>query len=127
MLNVTNVRYAICAGYSSGGTPDDVPDYEEQPVSTQREPSSFVDQWLHTGAQRQDEIGVSQLGGAPAATQLSQPGYTTPPPQAVEGRPVRDVGPPDPLTYPTNQMMAAQRATTRGRKTKLPVAKRDRI
>jgi hypothetical protein len=39
-----------------------------------------------------------------------------------QGRPVRDVGPPDPLTYPRDQTMAAQRAA-RGRKTKLPVAK----
>jgi hypothetical protein len=126
MLNVTNVRYAISVGYSSGGTPDDVPDIEEQPVGTEREPPSFVDQWLHTGTQRQEEVGGSQLGGAPLATQLSQPVDTTPAPQAAQGRPVRDVGPPDPLTYPRDQTMAAQRAA-RGRKTKLPVAKRGRI
>jgi hypothetical protein len=126
LLNVTNVRYVFCVGYSSGGTPDDVPDYEEQAVGTQREPPSFVDQWLATGTQRQEDIGGSQLGDAPPATQLSQPEHSTPAPQAAEGRPVRDVGAPDPLTYPRDQTMAAQRAA-RGRKTKLPVAKRGRI
>lgn len=65
----------------------------------------------------QDEIGASQLGGAPLlATQGTQEDYATPVPDP-RTRPTRQVVPPDPLTYSQRQTRAAQRAnrTKRGR------------
>ena len=64
---ITNVN-AIGAGYSSGGTDDDVPDNDEQAVGTQRDAPSDFDRWLDIGIQWQEEIRASQLGGAPVPT-----------------------------------------------------------
>ncbi|CAN6246127.1 unnamed protein product [Urochloa humidicola] len=56
-----------------------------------------------------DEIGTSQLGGAPLPTQTSQEPFTTP--VADDGgRPAHHVGPPDPLTAP-HQSGSGCRAT----------------
>ena len=64
---ITNVNI-IGAGYSAGGTDDDVPDNDEQAVGTQRDASLNFDRWLDIGIQWQEEIGASQLGGAPVPT-----------------------------------------------------------
>ena len=62
-----------------------------------------------------DEIGPSQLGGAPLLpTQVSQEDFTTPVADETR-RPTRQVVPPDPLTYSQQHTRAAQVAERRAR------------
>ena len=111
--------YIICCyvAYMSGGTDEDLPQ-QEAPRPPSQTPTG-VDSWFGGYVAAQDEIGGSQLGGAPFVdTQMSQPEFTTPAPEG-SGRPTRQVAPPDPFTYSERQTRAGRRAagkaTKRGR------------
>ena len=61
------------------------------------------------------EVGPSQLGGAPPATQDSTQGEQTPIPDQTR-RSTREAIPPEPLTYSQYHTRAAQAAERRGRR-----------
>jgi len=91
-----------------GGTDD-----EDTPEDAGHDASNWVSNLFSTP----EELGGSQLGGAPLfATQGTQD-VKTPVPEHT-GRPTRQVAPPDPFTYSQHQTRAAQQAARAGQRHK---------
>lgn len=125
MLNkIHYVILFVAGGVLSGGTPDSTPDVEAAEPEFDFGDLDFS--FLQPATGTQDEIGLSQLPGAPPSG-TQEPAATQEGPQASQvaavgssmGTPVpddarrRQIGPPDPLTYPRDQTRAGARALRR--------------